>query len=406
MTQRFLSWRTGIVFFCMCVTLIRSTAIAGVQQPQIITIGALLPLSGSLSAIGRTNLEGMQFAAEHLNATQSQFQYKIIPADTKGDPAVGITQTRALAVHGGITAILGAYQSSVTYASSEVAEQLRIPYLVPAALADNITQRGFQYVFRTGSFVSRYAETQFKFLQATLGAQPRPPRVAILYEDTLFGQMAAIAQRKFASAYQYPIVADQAYSAQQLDPYATLSTLLLHKPQVLLLTAYLKDAIALAQALHKITPTPPIVFATGAGPKDPQFIPSTGVRAEKWLIVNEWGDEVGLPKAPQFNRKFQQRFGHVPDGIAVMNYTTMFVLHAALNKAHHQTADGIRDALASIAVTQEPISSLVPTGTISFDRRGQNHYVPFVTQILSGKHVAVWPPALAAHSPMLEVPHE
>ena len=277
---------------------------------------------------------------------------------------------------------------------------------MPAALADNITQRGFKYTFRTASYVSRYVEMQFKFLRDVVSIPASNFRVAILHEDTLFGQMAAIAQRRFAKMYGFPVVADVAYSARQLELRSKLGQLLRAKPYLILLTPYLADSVAIARQLDQIAMTPPVVFATGAGPKDPQFIPSTGKLSEKWLVMNEWADEIGFPLAERFNRKFMRRFGHMPDGITVMNYASMFVLHEALMKADVVSRDGVRAALSGICVTTEPVSALIPTGQISFDQHGQNLYTPIVTQIIGGKHVAVWPPVIAVRQPVLEFPRE
>ena len=104
-----------ILYLCVCCAFFQVNAtFAGVRQKQVVRVGALLPLTGSLAAIGRTNLEGMKLAAEDLNASQSRFRYRIVTADTQGEPDIGAQQIRILGKQGVIT-IFGAYQSSVTY---------------------------------------------------------------------------------------------------------------------------------------------------------------------------------------------------------------------------------------------------------------------------------------------------
>jgi branched-chain amino acid transport system substrate-binding protein len=51
-------------------------------------------------------------------------------------------------VREGVVALMGPYQSPVAYAVSQLAEKERTPFVITIAVADNVTERGFEYTFR------------------------------------------------------------------------------------------------------------------------------------------------------------------------------------------------------------------------------------------------------------------
>ncbi len=83
-----------------------------------------------------------------------------------------------------VIALTGGYSSSVTYAMCAVAQQRKVPFLVTTGSADKITEQGWNYVFRINPPVSEYP----KGLESFLKEVAKPQTVAILNENTLFGQ--------------------------------------------------------------------------------------------------------------------------------------------------------------------------------------------------------------------------
>ena len=126
------------------MTRIRSALLAAVLAgpafaPQAaaaddIKVGILLPLSGPIAPIGQNNRRGHVLAIEDINAaggikSLGGAKLVIVDGDTQGNPRVGIQEAEKLARQG-VVAILGAYQSNVTFPSTQTAEKLGVP---PAA---------------------------------------------------------------------------------------------------------------------------------------------------------------------------------------------------------------------------------------------------------------------------------
>src|SRR5262245_23019216 len=157
-----------------------------------VKIGILLPLSGPVAPIGQNNRRGHELAIEEINAaggikSLGGAKLVMIDGDTQGNPNVGIQETEKLATQG-VAAILGAYQSSVTFPVTQITEKNGVPFIDPVAIADTITEgRGFKFIFKVAPQASWYARDQMKFVQ-WLGEKSGKPikRIVLIYEDTLF----------------------------------------------------------------------------------------------------------------------------------------------------------------------------------------------------------------------------
>src|ERR1700740_2027622 len=127
-----------------------------------VKVGALYPLSGNAASAGAQSKAAIELAVEIINGQHPDVKgmpgtslpglkggkLEVIFADHQGNPSTGQSQALRLIQQDKVTAIVGAYQSSVTFASTAVAERYGIPFVVGDSVASNITGRGFKYVFR------------------------------------------------------------------------------------------------------------------------------------------------------------------------------------------------------------------------------------------------------------------
>ena len=91
-----------------------------------IKVGILLPLSGGVAPIGINNRRGHELAVEEINANGGiaalgGAKLEMIDGDTQGKPEIGITELQKLE-RKGVVAIMGAYQSGVTFPVTQVSE--------------------------------------------------------------------------------------------------------------------------------------------------------------------------------------------------------------------------------------------------------------------------------------------
>jgi len=172
------------------------------QAQEEIPVGILLPLSGSVAPIGINNRRGHELAIDEINAaggikSLGGAKLVMIDGDTQGNPNVGMSEVEKLGQRG-VVAIMGAYQSGVTFPTTQISERLGIPFIDPVAIADSITEgRGFKNIFKVSPLASWYARDQIRFLVDTSKAAGSPAKsVVLLHEDTLFGTSTAEGQNK------------------------------------------------------------------------------------------------------------------------------------------------------------------------------------------------------------------
>jgi len=117
-------------------------------------------------------------------------------ADHQGNPSAGQTQALRLIQQEKVTAILGAYHSSVTFAATAVGERYGIPWVVGDSVAANITGRGFKYIFRVHTVAADFAYNYMDFLNDVKGMGQPVKSLAVVYENTDYGTSIADTLRK------------------------------------------------------------------------------------------------------------------------------------------------------------------------------------------------------------------
>ena len=366
-----------------------------------VRIGGLWPLTGDLAKLGEETKQGMELAVDEINAAGGLkglggAKLEIVWADTQGKPDTGISEVERLAQQEKVVAIIGAYQSGVTTPATQAAERLKVPFVVAMAVSDKITERGFKYTFRTCPKASWYAKDQVTFakdLKDLVGLTIK--KVALLHEDTDFGESTAAGQKKYLAEAGMEVTIEVKYPASAADLTTEVSKVKATNPDAVMTVTYLNDAILIAQAREALKMgNIPFVDAAG-GTVDPEFIKRLGPIAEGWLTMIEYTKyAVG---AKDLNDRFLKRYKVDITGNGAYAYQTAWILADALNRAGKADRDAVRDALAKTNYTKDTGTLVLPTDKIYFDEQGQNPNAPlFVVQVQKGELIPVWPGKYAA----------
>ena len=366
---------------------------------SVVKIGGLYPLTGGLAKLGEENRFGLQMAVDEINAaggikSLGGAKLEIVWGDTQGRPDVGINETRRLIERERVVAIIGAYQSAVTLPTSQLAQQLRTPYLDNIAIADEIAERGLDYVFMLPPKASQYASLGIEFLknfESLTGHKVE--KVAFLYENSDYGQSVIAGARKALEGTDFQIVADVSYSANAVDLTTEVTRVAAANPDIILTVDYLNDAVLIVQAYRRLGLTIPIFELGAGGSEDPEFVRRLGSLANGFLGQNEFTKYA--PGAKEYNERFRARYGVDSSGNAAYAYIAGYVLADALERAGSTDKAAIRDALA--ATSLEPSETMfLPISRLEFDETGHAKEVAlFVLQFWDGEAMPVWPPQAA-----------
>jgi len=405
----------SVVFLSLCVITFFLGQVVKAETVKEVKIGNVLPLSGDIAPIGQVGKMAREMAVEEINAaggikSLGGAKLKMLYADSRGDPKIGATETEKLIVRDNVVVVTGCYQSTVTYAATAVAERYKVPFLVPVSVMDKITERGFKYTFRLAAKASWWARDQIRFIDA-MGKKTgkKAKTLALIYENTDWGQSTAEGWRELAPKYGLKVVLDEPYPHAAPDLTPVVIKLKNSGADVALFVSYAADAILLTNTIAEMKVNCMAFIGSAGGHADPTYLKNTGENAHYWFDVAEWESDID-PQSQEIAKKFYERYElHMP-AEAVDVYAAMYVLANALERAASTDPEKIRDALAKTYITTGP-AMVVPYEVIEFDESGQNPHASLViVQIreVGGKleRVSVWPAAAAreGYEPIWPIP--
>lgn len=372
-----------------------------------IKVGQLAPLSGNAAATGQHLKAAGEMAAEIVNNKHPEMsnlplaataglpnlggaKLQVVIVDHQGNPSVGQTLTLRLINQDKVAAIVGAYHSSVAFATTAVAERYGIPFVVGDSVAANITQRGFKYTFRVTPIAPTFGQNYMEFLTDMKAAGHAVKTLGVVHENTDYGTSVGEEVQKAAKSHGYDVVANIAYNANSADVSPQILQLKQKNPDVVIFISYTQDAILYIKTMKSLDYRPKMIIGDDAGFSDPSFIPTVGSIAQGAVNRNAWA--VGKPGSTTYkiNEMYKRKTGDELDGPSARTMQAFFVLAEAINRAGSTKADAIRKALVETNMN----ASQVMTGYkgVKFDSTGQNELAATYLIQLQGKHyVNVWP---------------
>ena len=381
-----------------------------------IKVGILLPFTGSVAIIGDHNWKGHELAAKEINEaggikSLNGAKIKLVKADTTSDPKVGMTEVERLITEEKVVCVMGAYQSAVTYPTTTIAEKYQIPYIVPVAVKDDITDQGFQYTFRLAAKASWWARDQLKFLEFLEEESGiKVETLAFVYENTDWGQSTKEGleywMKELGLTEKYKVVLDEPYPAEAPDVTPVILKLKEVNPDVVLMVSYTGDAIKLSNAMAEMKFRPMAIIGNGAGHADPVFIESCGENAEYALTISEFANDSDNPEVVRVLKAFEESYGYPIPEPSVNGYACTYILADALERCGSTDPEKIRDALAETNISSGP-ATIVPFDLIEFGPDGQSiHSALIGMQVQNGKFNTVWPKAVApaGNKPIFPMP--
>jgi branched-chain amino acid transport system substrate-binding protein len=282
--------------------------------------------------------------------------------------------------------LVGGYSSSNTLQMAYAANRLDTPFLICTAADDRITQHKLKNIYRLNPPVSEYT----KGLETFLLERIKPASLSIVYENSPFGTGSAMRMMWFCRENDIAIHAIQPYFKDAATPTTiqrVLTPIQDNPPEVLFMSAYLRDAILLVKTIGQWD-TRPLLCGGAGGFTHDDFLNRTQPASESLLTATLWSPSGGGDHTADFAARFLKRHSKRADYHAVEAYSALMVAAAALKASPSLSAAQIRKALDSIRVK-------TPFGEVSFTDYGpfqrQNVSPTPVFQVINGKFETIWP---------------
>ncbi|MDO2934662.1 ABC transporter substrate-binding protein [Paeniglutamicibacter sulfureus] len=376
-----------------------------------IKVGVVLPLTGNLSALGNEMNNGYLVAQELFNEAGgvNGRDVEFVTSDAPS-PEDAVSVATKLSTDASVAAIMGSYSSGIAIPASEVANRNKKPYWETGGAADEITDRGLEYLFRTSGTASQPQTSAMTadFFQNTIskamGKDMSEVKIGIAHEDSAFGVSSAASFKKIADENGWNVVAEQPYTATTSDLSSVVQNLKTSQVEVLYSAAYVNDAILLMNQSAELGFDPAVVLGYGAGYTTPDIVNALGDRVNGIVAMD--GAPIGiqddlLPENPtpsysEFVERYESKFDRAPLVHATIGYVGAMTLFQEVLSKMTDPLDG--EEFLEVARKVD----IAPGGTASyfgvkFDDKGQNERaMTFLMQYSDKKMVTIYPENVAA----------
>ncbi len=372
-----------------------------------VKIGIVFPLSGNAASAGQAALAAVEVGADIVNEAHPELKglplaesaglpnlggakIELVSADHQGNPSVGQSQTLRLITQEKVAAMLGAYQSNVSFTATAVAERYGIPFVVGDSVAANITGRGYKWVFRVTPIASDFAKNYMLFLADMKKAGHKVDSIAIVNENTDYGTSVADTTQKAAKEHGFDVVAQIPYNANSSDVSAQVLQLKDKKPDAVIFISYTADTILYMKTMKNLDYLPPMIIGDDSGFSDPSFIPAVGDIAQGVMNRSTW--DVGKPGSITYkvNELYKKKTGRDLDDTSGRDMQAFFVLADAINRAGSTDPAKIQRALQQTDL--KPAQLMMGYRGVKFDATGQNtEAATYLIQLQGNEYKAVWP---------------
>ncbi len=380
-----------------------------------VKVGEVLPLSGPAAPQGSQLRAGSEIAADEINAeggikALGGAKIKLVFGDSKSTPDGGAAETERLCTLEKVSMILGAFQSGVTFPASEVAERYKTPWIVNVAVKDEITERGFKYVFR--DFNKASYDLKEMLAAAELFSEEtkkKPKTVALLYEGTDWGRSSAQFAKKFWPEKGYKITLDESYPQNISDFTPQILKIKAAKPDLMIIAMYTPDHILFSkQQMEQKLYVPYGLWSVGAGAEDPSFYKAVPPKSVAYMFVQDDWDTAAPKKFwfPAIDKRTKEKLGYGANAYVAAGYGTIYLVKDVLERAASADREKIREGIVATDITETNCGRIERKADgktycpalvrgiqrIKFDENGQNTFSHGnITQNLNGEKVTMWP---------------
>ncbi|MDQ7823913.1 MAG: ABC transporter substrate-binding protein [Candidatus Eremiobacteraeota bacterium] len=367
--------------------------IGGCGPPQR-KIGVIIPLTGIRKSFGESMKKGIDMALQNLNAgKQPKDQLQVVYVDDQGDETKAREAAKHFAESKEMLALVGSYSNLCTIAIAEEAEKGKIPLISPTSASEEISMRGYKWVFRMNAPASYYAVTVLDFLKNCTHTRS----LAVLYENDDFGVRTSEHIRKYASDMKFEIKQSSGFENQSLTFEPLLREVKAKKPEAIVMIAHKEDGLNLMRTARKVELNPRVFAGCGAGFSLSEFLSEGKGDVEYVFTVTQWNRLVEWPGAGDFVKTFRSRYGVYPEYHSAETYATMQVLAKCMEGGDTLTRDGLRTRL--LALDADTVF-----GKIRFEHfesyTNQNSHPLLIQQVQKGEFMLVWP-ASFSKAPLL-----
>jgi len=367
-----------------------TTGGGAVEAPEVIRIGAVIPLTGAFAGGGAQIERGYIYAVDAINEAggvyveefDAQIPLELDVRDDASDPNQTTSIMDELA-GSDIVAYLGGFATPVHAAGSATAERNGIPYLGAATSTQALHEQGYRYFFSPFPKSPDMAVTVFEMLNDLIPEGDRPLNVGIFQEATDWGEELGPLFVQEAENHGYQVVYNETYAPGTTDFTDLILGAQAAEVEALLSLPTPPDGFALYQQMGELGWKPPFNLVIRAA--DVPTWNDLGAAGEGVVLSTPWHPALGYPGTEAVNERHIADEGRPADPVVGSAYALIEVLADAIERAGTLDHDAVRDAIAET----DGLETLI--GPISFREDGTAPVPNPQMQRIGGAIELIWP---------------
>ncbi|MBI3967216.1 MAG: ABC transporter substrate-binding protein, partial [Chloroflexi bacterium] len=301
---------------------------------------------------------------------------------------------------------MGAWLSSFTLAVTEVTERERVPWL-SLSYSDQITERGFKYVFQTSVTAAAQAKETFPLVLklAETATGKRPTRVGVIHDNTA-SPMSFIKPMREGGFQQLGLtpVVDEIFTPPLSDATPLVQKLRNTRPEFAFINpTAIPDLKLLLEKINELglgQGKLPLV-GNGALAGTPDLLTAlTPEQLEGYLVgMGNWPGKQQQQLVERFKKRYPSEPWLIQD--TMTSYGHVWILKEALEKAGVADREKVAAAIRAMDISSGPVAESFSGGRVKFDERGRREgaIMPII-QWQKGVPVTVFPADVAVTQPL------
>jgi branched-chain amino acid transport system substrate-binding protein len=378
-----------------------------IKQGSDIVVGAALAATGDQTPEATLTRQGYDLWADWANRSGGivvqgvRHRVRIAYADDTGRPDVSAQQTENLITNEKATFLLGPYGTTNTGADAVVAEKHQIPLMAANGAASQLYTQGLHNIFGVIASADQYPEA---VIHMALGLDPKPTTMAVLTADDASSLAITKGAIDYGTSQGIRLVYFKQYRSGTTNLYDLVQQAKDKNPDIFVNSGHLLEAIAAHKAAKDLRMDAKM-FAYAIGPAQPEFAKSLGPSADYVVTASPWTPQARYKasyylSSAEFVAAYRKKYSTQlePTYLTAAATVSGVMLQLAIEHAKSLDPQKVRDALATLDLNTF-------FGRVKFNAGGQNSYKNvLVEQIQSGQIQTVWPPEVAAATPVYPTP--
>ena len=324
-----------------------AVSMAGMQPvfaQDTVTIGSFVSTSGSGAPFGVDQLQGMELAIRHINASGGIAGRKLVlkQLDTAYDKTQAQSVVHNFVADKSVIGLVGPTSSAEAFAADPIAVAAKLPVLAPANGAAGIPQIG-PYVHRIGVPEELLLPSAAK----TAVKQLKLKKAAILYaQDDPFATTGFKAFQTQLKADMVDVVEVIGYDSKAVDFTAQLQRLKDKNPEALFIAAKSSDGTVLLRQARQNGIMVPVIGNLSF--TSPALVAAAGDAVEGLIVAAVWDSSDASEMNQRFIAEYKKSFNRDATPLAATTYNCIYVIKEALEKSKDFSREGLQKGLLAM----------------------------------------------------------